>query len=216
MTARELAQLAIHIIKEYPEYYPLFAQKEYKYRTHNFYNRNPLIYGDSPADGLKTGYTAESGYGLVASAVKDGRRLVLVMNGFKKERDRKEEASKLLNWGFTNFKAYTVFAKGETVGEARVWGAEKFYVPLKAKKDVKILLPVTARDKDRKIKAEIAYDGPLKPPLKEGDAVAQIRITSDAGTSNSAPLLAGETLAPAGILWQGIDSLLCLPLGWIS
>ena len=75
---------------------------------------------------------------------------------------------------------------------------------------------VSARDKDRKIRAEIAYDGPLKPPLKEGDPVAQIRITSDAGTSNSAPLLAGETLAPAGILWQGLDSLLCLPLGWIS
>src|SRR5690606_22751012 len=112
MTARELAKLAMHIIKEYPEYYPLFAQKEYKYRKHNFFNRNPLIYGNIGADGLKTGYLAEAGYGIVASAVRDGRRLVLVMNGFKRESDRKEEATRLINWGFTNFKAYTVFAKG--------------------------------------------------------------------------------------------------------
>jgi D-alanyl-D-alanine carboxypeptidase (penicillin-binding protein 5/6) len=216
MTARELAQLAIYLIKEYPEYYHYFAQKEFKYRKHNFYNRNELIYSDNPADGLKTGYTEDSGYGLVASAVRDGRRLVLVMNGFAKERDRKEEASKLLNWGFTNFRAYTVFAKGETVGEARVWGAEKFYVPLKAQKDVKILLPVISRDMGRKVKAEIAYMGPLKPPLKAGEPVAQIRLTSEAGTSNTAPLTAGEAVAPAGILWQGLDALICLPLGWIS
>lgn len=215
MTARELAKLAMHIIKEYPEYYPLFAQKEYKYRKHNFFNRNPLIYGNIGADGLKTGYLAEAGYGIVASAVRDGRRLVLVMNGFKRESDRKEEATRLINWGFTNFKAYTVFAKGETVGDARVWGAEKSYVSLRAQEDVKILLPITARDRERRIKAEIAYQGPVKPPIKEGDRVGEIRITSEAGTSNTAPLYAAEDIEPGGTVAKGFDSLLFLAFGWI-
>lgn len=215
MTARELAQLAIFLIQEYPQHYHLFGQKEYKYRKHNFFNRNPLIYGNTGADGLKTGYLDEAGYGLAASAVREGRRLVLAMNGFESERDRKEEATRLLNWGFTNFRAYTVFAQGETVGDARVWGAEKRYVTLTAKEDIKILLPVAARDNARRVKAEIAYEGPLKPPVKVGDRVAQIRITSEAGTSNAAPLYAGEDVQPGGVVAKGFDSLLFLAFGWI-
>jgi D-alanyl-D-alanine carboxypeptidase (penicillin-binding protein 5/6) len=215
MTARELADLAAHLIREYPEYYPLFAQREYKYRRHNFINRNPLIYGNIGADGLKTGYTSEAGYGITASAVRDGRRLILVMNGFKKESDRREEATRLFNWGFANFRTYTVFKQGETVGDARVWGAEKRYVMLKAKEDIKILLPITARDRERRINAEIAYLGPLKPPLKTGDQVGELRITSEAGTSNTAPLLAAEDVGAGGTVAKGLDSLLFLAFGWI-
>lgn len=207
MTARELAKLSIYLIKEFPTYYPYFAQKEFKYRSYNFKNLNPLLNAAIPVNGLKLGFTEGVGYGITASAVKDGRRLVAVMNGFESEKDRREEALKFLSWGFVNFKAFKVFDKDETVGDARVWGGQKWTVPLKTKSEVKILLPVAA--KDLRIKAQIIYLGPLKPPVKEGDKVAEVRITSEsAGTSNSVALYAGADLEPAGMVSKGIDSLL--------
>ena len=213
MTARELAKLAIYVIHEYPEQYSYFAQKDFKYRVHNFVNLNPLLAANIGADGLKIGFTEGAGYGIVASAVKDGRRLVMVLNGFEKEKDRKEDSTKLLAWGFTNFKAYKVFNSGDVVGEARIWGSDKRHISLKTKSDIKILLPVAA--KDQRIKAQIVYKGPLKPPVKDGDKVAEVRITSEAGTSNAAPLYAAEDMQPAGMVTKGIDSLVFLTFGWI-
>lgn len=213
MSARELAKLAIYLIKEFPEYYPYFAQKEFKYRTHNFKNLNPLLSSNIGIDGLKLGFTEDVGYGIVASALKDGRRLVMVMNGLESEKERREESVKFLSWGFVNFKPVKLFSSGEIVGTARVWGAEKRHVALKANTDVKILLPITA--KNPVIKAKIVYKGPVKPPVKEGDAVGELRITSDAGTSNSVPLYAAEEVHPGGLVTKGIDSLVFLTFGWI-
>jgi D-alanyl-D-alanine carboxypeptidase (penicillin-binding protein 5/6) len=207
MTARELAKLSIHVIKEYPTYYSYFGQKEFKYRTHDFKNLNPLLNAAIPSDGLKIGFAEGAGYGIAASAAKDGRRLVAVMNGFESERERREDTAKFLNWGFVNFKAFKVFAKDETVGEARVWGGQKWSVPLKTKSDAMILLPVNA--KDHRIKARIVYLGPLKPPVKEGDRVGEVRITSEAnGTSNAAPLYAAADMEAGGMVSKGIDSVL--------
>lgn len=207
MTARELAKLSLYVIKEYPAYYAYFGQKEFKYRTHTFKNLNPLLNAAIPSDGLKIGFTEGAGYGIAASAAKDGRRLVAVMNGFESERDRREDTAKFLNWGFVNFKAFKVFAKDETVGEARVWGGQKWSVPLKTKADAMILLPVNA--KDHRIKAQIVYLGPLKPPVKEGDRVGEVRITSEAnGTSNAAPLYAAADMEAGGMVSKGIDSVL--------
>ena len=131
VTARELAKLSMYVIKEYPEYYKYFGQKEFKYRTYNFKNINPLLNASIPVDGLKLGFTENVGYGIAASAEKDGRRLVAVMNGFESERDRREEALKMLSWGFVSFRPYRVFDRDEVVGAARVWGGEKWSVPLK-------------------------------------------------------------------------------------
>jgi len=207
MTARELAKLSIHVIKEYPAYYSYFGQKEFKYRTHVFKNLNPLLNAAIPSDGLKIGFAEGAGYGITASAAKDGRRLVAVMNGFDSERERREDTAKFLNWGFVNFKAFKVFAKDETVGEARVWGGQKWSVPLKTKSDAMILLPVNA--KDHRIKAQIVYLGPLKPPVKEGDRVGELRITSEAnGTSNAAPLYAAADMQAGGMVSKGVDSVL--------
>ncbi len=129
------------------------------------------------------------------------------MNGFESERERREDTLKFLSWGFNNFKAYKVFAKDETVGEARVWGGQKWSVPLKAKDDVMILLPVNA--KDHRIKAQIVYQGPLKPPVKEGDKVGEVRITSEAnGTSNTSPLYAAADMEAGGMVSKGLDSVL--------
>ncbi len=207
VTARELANLSKYVIKEYPEYYKYFSQKEFKYRTFNFRNINPLLNAAIPVDGLKLGFTEGAGFGIAASAEKDGRRLVAVMNGFETDRERREETLKLLSWGFVNFKSYKVFDKDELVGAARVWGGEKWSVPLKTDSEVKILLPVAA--KDLRIKAQIVYQGPLKPPVKEGDKVAEVRITSEStGTSNSAPLYAATSLEAGGIVRKGVDSVL--------
>ncbi len=207
VTARELASLSKYVILEYPEYYKYFSQKEFKYRTFNFKNINPLLNAAIPVDGLKLGFTEGAGFGIAASAEKDGRRLVAVMNGFETDRERREETLKLLSWGFVNFKSYKVFDKDEIVGAARVWGGEKWSVPLKTDSEVKILLPVAA--KDLRIKAQIVYQGPLKPPVKEGGKVAEVRITSEStGTSNSAPLYAATSLEAGGIVRKGVDSVL--------
>ncbi len=215
MTARELAMLSLYVINEYPKYYPYFGQKEFKYRTFNFKNINPLLNASISADGLKLGFTEGAGYGVTVSAVKEGRRLIAVMNGFDSDRERREEALKFLSWGFVNFKSHKVFDKDEIVGEARVWGAQKWSVPVKTKSEVRILLPVAA--KDLRIKAQIVYQGPLKPPVHEGDQVGSVRVISEStGTSNSAPLYAASSLEAGGIVAKGIDSVLLGVNGYVS
>lgn len=212
MTARELGVLALHIIKDHQKYYHYFSQKEYRYRKHVFHSRNPLIYLNIGADGLKTGYTSDSGYGIVASAQNQNRRLVAVLNGLESQSDRKEEAVRLLNWGFTSFRPHKLFNKDEVVGEARVWGGSKRYVTLKGKGDVKILLPLIMREK--KVEAKIIYHGPLKPPIKEGEKVAELRVNAG-GVTNAIPLYAAEPVGKGGVVSQGLDSLIMLAFGWL-
>jgi len=207
VTARELAKLSLHVIREYPDYYKYFGQKEFKFRSYNFKNINPLLNATLAVDGLKLGFTEGAGYGVAASAEKDGRRLVAVINGFESEKDRREETLKLLGWGFVSFKSYKVFDKDEVVGAARVWGGEKWSVPVKTDSEVRILLPVAARD--LRIKAQIVYQGPLKPPVKEGTRIGEVRVISEStGTSNAAPIYAASNLEPGGIVRKGMDSVL--------
>lgn len=212
MTARELAQLAIYIIRTYPEYYHYFAQKEFRYRKHVFYNRNPLIYDGIGVDGLKTGYIKDSGYGLVASAEQRGHRLVVVVNGLGSKNDRREEGKKLLEWGFRAFKQWKLYDAGEKIGDALVWGGTKRYVDLVGKGDVHILLPRTST---RKIKASIIYEGPLKPPIKKGDKVAILRVTTPNSAVNEIPLYAAEDVGEGTIFWKGVESLFHLAFGWL-
>ncbi|MDA7946704.1 MAG: D-alanyl-D-alanine carboxypeptidase [Hyphomicrobiaceae bacterium] len=212
MTARDLGKLALHMIDEYPEYYHYFGQKEYRYRKHVFYNRNPLIYDTVAADGLKTGYIRDSGYGLVASAKRRGQRLIVVVNGLKSKKERRAEGKKLLEWGFRSFKQWKLFDADETIGDALVWGGTKRYVNLTGKGDVSILLPRTA---SRKIKASIIYEGPLKPPIKKGDQIAILRVTTTNSAVNEIPLYAAEDIGEGPIWMKGVESLLHLAFGWI-
>jgi D-alanyl-D-alanine carboxypeptidase (penicillin-binding protein 5/6) len=212
MTARELALLAMYIIQKYPKYYTYFQQKEFRYRKHIFYNRNPLIAANLGADGLKTGFTAESGYGIVGSAVQDGRRLVLVQNGVKSQAGRRDDAERLLNWGFKSFDKFTVFGAGETVGEALVWGGEKRYVKLRGDGDVRVLLPKNAK---QRLRGEIVYTGPVIAPIREGDRVGELRVTAENGVKANAPLYAAESIERGGIVRQGLDSAISLAFGWL-
>jgi D-alanyl-D-alanine carboxypeptidase (penicillin-binding protein 5/6) len=210
MTVRELAILARYIINEYPEFYPVFSQKEFLYRKHKFINRNPLLFLNIGADGLKTGHIAAAGYGLVGSAVQDGKRLIVVVSGLTKADDRKNEAVKILDWGFKSFSAVKLFNDGEVVGQARVWGGKSWYVPLAAKGDVMFTMPKYPAS--QKISAEIVYKAPLKPPVRKGDQVAILRISSSSSASTDVPLYATEDVSKGGIVRQGVDSLVLMAL----
>lgn len=210
MTARELAMLTRFIISEYPDLYPVFGQKEFLYRKHKFYNRNPLLALSIGADGLKTGYIAASGYGLVGSAVQNGKRLIVVVAGCEKADQRRDEAAKLLDWGFTAFNKVRLFDDGEIVGKARVWGGKTWYVPLASDGEVTFALPKTPAS--QKISAEIVYKAPLKPPVRKGDQVATLRISSSTSAQAEFPLYATEDVVEGGIVRQGIDSLVLMAL----
>ena len=210
MTARELAILARYLVIEYPDRYAVFGQREFLYRKHRFFNRNPLLSLDIGADGLKTGHTKEAGYGLVASAIREGKRLIVVVMGLENENQRRDEAARLLEWGFKSFNTVRVFDDGEVVGHARVWGGSTMYVPLAGKGDITLLLP--KQPANQRLSAEIVYKAPLKPPVKKGDKVATLRITSTSSAQSEVPLYATEDVEKAGIAKQGIDTLVLMAL----
>jgi len=210
MTAREIALLAQHLIKEYPDQYAVFGQKEFLYRKHKFYNRNPLLFLDIGADGLKTGHTEEAGYGLAGSAVKDGKRLIVVVAGLPTADARKAEAAKLLEWGYNAFSNVRLFDDGEIVGKARVWGGRKMYVPLAGKGPVTIDLPKYPAN--QRLSAEIVYRAPLKPPVRKGDQVATLKISSTSSAQAEIPLFAQEDVEASGLAWRGIDTLVIMAL----
>jgi serine-type D-Ala-D-Ala carboxypeptidase (penicillin-binding protein 5/6) len=213
MTAHDLAILARYLIAEFPEYYKMFAQKEFHYRRHKFYNRNRLLFRDIGVDGLKTGHLARSGYGVVVSAKRDGRRLIAVVAGLETQDDRWREATRLVEWGFSGFRKFKLFNDGEVVGQARVWGGTQWYVPVAGHGDVRVLLP--RYPASQKLTAHVVYDGPLKPPIRRGDQVATLEVVSTSGVSNQVPLFATEDVPPASKWRQGLDSLFHLAFGWL-
>jgi D-alanyl-D-alanine carboxypeptidase (penicillin-binding protein 5/6) len=213
MTARELAVLARHIIQTYPEFYELFALKEFQYLKHRFINRNPLLTLVPGVDGLKTGFTKEAGYGIVASARQDNRRLIVVVSGLSTAEERRDDARRLLEWGFRAFASAKLFDAGEIVGHARVWGGGRMYVPLAGNGDINVWLP--RNPAGQKLRAHIVYQWPLKPPVKKGDQVATLRVTTAAESVNEVPLYAAEDVEPAGAFRRGLDSLVCLATRWL-
>ena len=213
MTARELAILARHIIRTYPDLYELFALKEFNYLKHRFINRNPLLGQVTGLDGLKTGFTKEAGNGIVASAKQDGRRLIAVIAGDATADDRRDDARRLLEWGFRAFAETKLFDAGEIVGHARVWGGRRMYVPLSGKGDINVWLPRNMGN--QKLRANIVYQWPLKPPLKKGDQVAVLRVTTSSETMNEVPLFVAEDVEQAGPMRRGFDSILCLATRWL-
>jgi D-alanyl-D-alanine carboxypeptidase (penicillin-binding protein 5/6) len=214
MTARELAILAHYLIYNYPEYYHYFGQKDFTFNKHTFLNRNPLVSSpDLGVDGLKTGFIEESGYGLVASAKRGDQRLILAVNGLDSKQDREGEPRKLLEWGFKSFKPFRLFDQGEKVSDALVWGGTQHYVPLVGDGNINIILPTTATGK---VSASIVYNGPIKAPIRKGDRLAVLRITSaESSATNEIPLYAGDDIDESNFAMRGLDSLLVLAFGWL-
>lgn len=213
MTARELATLAIYLIREYPEFYKMFAQKRFNYRKHRFINRNRLLFSDLGVDGLKTGYVKASGYGVVLSATKNGRRLITVLGGLPTSNDRWSEARRIIEWGFNGFRDFRIFEGDQVVGQARVWGGTQIFVPLVGQNPIDVVLP--RYPVNQKLRAEVVYATPLKPPVSRGDRVATLHVTSTTGTINEVPLYAAEDVGTGGTMRQGLDSLFHLAFGWL-
>ncbi len=205
MSVRELAVLARYIMREYPQYFPMFAQKEFHYRRHKFMNRNSLLFADANVDGMKTGNLKQSGYGIVVTAKVNSRRLIVVVAGAGSETERRDEVRRLLDWGATNVSEYKLFDSQEVVGRARVWGGNSFYVQLIGNGDVNVWLPRFPAA--QRLRGEIVYAGPLKAPVSKGAEVARLRITSSSNAMQEVPLYAAEDVGEGGVVRRGLDSL---------
>jgi D-alanyl-D-alanine carboxypeptidase (penicillin-binding protein 5/6) len=212
VSARDLAILAAHIIRDYPEYYPIFSEPDFTWNKIHQMNRNPLIAQGIGVDGLKTGFIKESGYGMVASALRNNQRLVLVIAGLESENDRETEAKNLLDWGFRNFQQVTAFTEGEQVAEASVYGGERGRVPLKAKGAIRILI---ARDNKDALKARVVYQGPLMAPIDEGAEVGSLKIWSGDRLIQETPLFTAATVRRGSLHSRAADALYELAFGWL-
>ena len=196
MSPRDLVALTKRIIEEFPEYYPYFAEKSFRYNKIKQGNRNPLLYRDTGADGLKTGHTRAAGYGLAASAVRDGRRVVLVLTGLPSARTRSFEARRLLDWAYQSFKNYDLFENGAVVETADVWLGEEETVPLVTERDVRISLPRASR---RGLKAKVVYEGPVPAPIARGTKIASLVVTAPDFKTLEVPLVAGADVGRTGV-----------------
>src|SRR5690606_17555033 len=191
MTARELGILAEHLIRDFPEYYKIFAEKEFTFSGIKQGNRNPLLYKDNGADGLKTGHTEESGYGLVASAEREGRRLVMVIHGLENASARSRESERLMEWAFREYNNYALFKAGDIVDHARVWLGDKDTVPLTVEKDLTVTLNRQAR---KSMTVKVVYTEPIPAPILKGTPVAQLMVSGPDMETISVPLVATEDI----------------------
>lgn len=211
VTARDMAMLADHVVSTYPELYRYFGQREFTWNRVRQQNRNPLLTMDIGADGLKTGNIEESGFGLVGSAVQNGQRLIVVVNGLKTARDRSQEARKLLEWGFRSFESREIFAAGEPVGEVSVFGGDRSSLPVVAKGAVKLLLPRGASDRMR---GRIIYQGPVLAPVAKGAEIGRLRIERGETKALDIPVYAADDVAAGPLTRRASDAAIELSTGW--
>jgi D-alanyl-D-alanine carboxypeptidase (penicillin-binding protein 5/6) len=210
VTARELARLAQHIIKTYPEFYPIYGEKEFTWNKIRQLNRNPLLAMNIGADGLKTGFTEGGGYGLVGSAMQNGLRLIVVINGMKTANDRANEGRRLLEFGFKGFESRYLFAEGQTIGDARLFGGAQTSVPLMAAGAVNLLMPRGSNDK---IMARIVYRGPVPAPVEKGQPIATLRVWRGDNAVLEVPLQAAESVERGGLTRRAFDAASELVIG---
>ena len=210
MTVRELATLARHLILDFPEYYNLFNEREFTWNKIRQQNRNPLLNSLNGADGLKTGYTKEGGYGMVGSAVQNGVRLIVVVNGLDDPDDRAQEAKKMLEWGFRNFEARTLFAENQQVGFARVFGGESRHVKLASREPIKVMVPKTGNEK---LIARIVYNGPVRAPVQQGQKIGVVRVWRGDKVAMDAPVFAAEAIGTGSTMRRAIDGASELVIG---
>tara|TARA_B100001121_G_C18697615_1_gene625719 strand:+ start:979 stop:2130 length:1152 start_codon:yes stop_codon:yes gene_type:complete len=190
-TAKDLSLLAISLYKNFPEFMKYYSEKNFTYNDIKQGNRNPLLYKNLGSDGLKTGHTEESGYGLVGSALRNGRRVIIVVNGLKSSKDRSNEAERLIDWSFREFKNYELFDKNDIVFDIPVWLGNKETVPLVLNK--KLLLTLNNKQY-RNLKLKINYKGPIKAPIKKDTKLATLKIYLDKGEVIEKPLYSNVSI----------------------
>jgi serine-type D-Ala-D-Ala carboxypeptidase (penicillin-binding protein 5/6) len=203
MTTRELGMLARSIIHDYPDFYPLYGEREFTWNKIRQQNRNPLLGTLDGADGLKTGFTNDAGYGIVGSAVQSGIRLIAVVNGEKTAKERAEEAKKLLEWGFHNFEQRMLFAEGQIIGEAKVFGGSSEHVPLVAPGLVQLMVP---KNGSEKLVARIVYNGPVPAPVAQGITVGTLKVWRNDNVVLQVPLKTAESVPKGNLSQRAFDA----------
>ncbi|MCA8155406.1 D-alanyl-D-alanine carboxypeptidase [Burkholderia contaminans] len=212
-TAGDLAKLSAHLIRDFPQYYGIFSEKEFKYNNIRQGNRNRLLWLDPTVDGLKTGHTQAAGYCLIASAKRaipgvDGqRRLVSVMMGEQKENDRTQDSMKMLNYGYSAFDSVRLFKGGQAMSTPRVYKGKENTVQVGVKGDQWATVPRGLGDK---IKTEVDVNAPLIAPLAEGQQVGTVKIVADGKTLSEFPVVALQAVPEAGIFGRIWDSILLM------
>ncbi|WP_200957793.1 D-alanyl-D-alanine carboxypeptidase family protein [Mesorhizobium sp. Root157] len=211
-TVRELAQLSHHLWREYPDLFRYFGERDFTWNKISQRNRNPLLAMEIGADGLAVGASEQNGFGIVGSVAQGGKRVIAAMSGLASDRERAEEARKLLEWGLRSFEKTEIFAAGEVAGEAQVYGGTRPGVALKAKGPIDIFLPITNRDK---VTARIIYQGPLSAPVEEGQPVGTLRVWIGDTLSQETPLFAAETIEVGTLQSRALDAVTELAVGWL-
>ena len=210
MTVRELGMIARQIILTYPEFYKLFNEREFTWNKIRQQNRNPLLTTLEGADGLKTGFTKDGGYGLVGSAVQNDVRLIVVVNGLQDPDDRALEAKKLLEWGFRNFEPRTLFEEDQAVGYAKVFGGESRSIKLASPQPINVMIPRSGTDK---LIARVVYMGPVRAPIEPGQRIGALKVWRGNNVALEAPLYAAEAVATGSTARRAIDGASELVIG---
>ncbi|MGY3603648.1 D-alanyl-D-alanine carboxypeptidase family protein [Bradyrhizobium sp. Leo121] len=210
MTVRELAKLARHIILTYPDMYKLFGEKEFTWNKIRQLNRNPLLNSLSGADGLKTGYTKEGGYGMVGSAVQNDTRLIVVVNGLEDADDRASEAKKMLEWGFRSFETRTLIAANQTIGYARVFGGESRSVKLTSPEPIKVMV---SKNGNEKLLARVVYNGPVRAPIQAGQQIGVVRVWRSGNLAVETPVYAADAIGTGSTVRRALDGAQELVIG---
>jgi D-alanyl-D-alanine carboxypeptidase (penicillin-binding protein 5/6) len=212
-TARDLALIAWHTIQDYPQYYPHYAQTNWTYNGIKQDNRNRLLKITPGTDGLKTGHTEEGGYGQAVSAIRDGRRLILVVNGLSSMEERAQETARLMEWGFREFTNTTIFRAGDTVAEAPVWLGEKDTVPLVVARAVQVTSATGTPPSPRVV---ARYDGPLPAPIVKGTKLGTAAVSLPDGRVIEYPLEAGADVPRQGMVGRVFTLARHYLFGWLS
>jgi D-alanyl-D-alanine carboxypeptidase (penicillin-binding protein 5/6) len=210
MTVRELGKLARHIILTYPDMYKLFGEKEFTWNKIRQQTRNPLLNAMNGADGLKTGYTKEGGYGMVGSAVQNDTRLIVVVNGLEDSEDRANEAKKMLEWGFRSFETRTLFAANQPVGYAKVFGGDSRSVKLASPDPIKVMVTKNGNDK---LIARVVYNGPVRAPIQAGQQIGIVRVWRGANIAVETPVFAAESIGTGSTVRRALDGASELVIG---
>ena len=200
MSCRDIAALASDIIRDFPDYYHYDSEKTFRYNGIEQGNRNPMVQKGT-ADGLKTGHTEAGGYGLVASSKRNGRRVVLVLNGMDSMHERAEEAERLMDWAFFNFEDVTLFSGGDVIENVPVWLGTSHAVPLVAGRDVTVTMP---RNWRQKAAVKLSYDAPLTAPVAKGDMLGKLTVSGDGVPHLDVPLMAGADVPRLGLPGRAI------------
>ncbi|MDB5612350.1 MAG: D-alanyl-D-alanine carboxypeptidase [Devosia sp.] len=212
VTARDLADLARYLIKEYPDYYHYFSEPEMEWNGIKQPNRNSLVELGIGVDGLKTGHTESAGYGSVISTKDGGRRLIAVVHGLTSMAQRTEEGRKLITWGARAFERFSAYPDGAVVAYANVYGGTSASVALVGDGEVALYLPRGSR---KCLSASVSYTSPLMPPVMQGDKIAELQVFCDDQLVQVAPLYAAETVEEGDITRKATDALKQLALGWM-